>query len=138
VTRSRSFITLTSHNGRVPITVANDLNTPVHVVLKVNANQRLAFANGGRTLLTIPANTQFPVTVRAVAKTSGVFPLEIRLLTPDKRPYGATVQIFVRSTAYGTITLVITAAATLALLIAVGIRLTRRALTARRTASASA
>jgi hypothetical protein len=138
VTRSRSFITLTSHNGQVPITVANDLNTPVHIVLKVNANQRLAFANGGRTLLTIPANTQFPVTVRAVAKTSGVFPLEVRLLTPDKRPYGATVQIFVRSTAYGTITLVITAAATLALLIAVAIRLTRRALTARRTARASA
>jgi hypothetical protein len=138
VTRSRSFITLTSHNGQVPITVANDLNTPVHVVLKVNANQRLAFANGGRTLLTIPANTQFPVTVRAVAKTSGVFPLEVRLLTPDKRPYGAPVQIFVRSTAYGTITLVITAAATLALLIAVGIRLTRRALAARRTAHAGA
>jgi hypothetical protein len=138
VTRSRSFITLTSHNGQVPITVANDLNTPVHIVLKVNANQRLAFANDGRTLLTIPANTQFPVNVRAVAKTSGVFPLEVRLLTPDKRPYGATVQIFVRSTAYGTITLVITAAATLALLIAVAIRLTRRAVSARRTARAGA
>ena len=67
-----------------------------------------------------------------------MFPLEVRLLTPDKRPYGATVQIFVRSTAYGTITLVITAAATLALLVAVAIRLTRRALSARRTARAGA
>jgi hypothetical protein len=137
-TQSGSYITLTSHDGRVPITISNDLDTPVHVVLKVDANQRLGLANGGLKSETIPANTQFPITVRAVAKTSGVFPLEVRLLTPDLRPYGASVQLYVRSTAYGTITLVITAAATIALLIAVAIRLTRRALASRRAGTAEA
>jgi hypothetical protein len=135
-THTGSFITLTSHNGTVPLTISNTLDTPVHVVLQVNANQRLVFDHGGRTQETIPANTQLPVTVRAVAKTSGVFPLEVRLLTPGLHRYGPTKLLYVRSTAYGTITLVITAAATLALLIAVAIRLFRRARAARRSTTA--
>jgi hypothetical protein len=138
-THPGSFITLTSHRGTLPITIFNRLDTPVHVVLKVDANQRLGLVNGGRTTVPpIPANTSVSVTVRATAKTSGVFPLEVRLLTPGLRPYGGTVQLYVRSTAYGTITLVITAAATLALLIAVAIRLTRRGIAARRNARADA
>jgi hypothetical protein len=138
-THPGSFITLTSHRGTLPITIFNRLDTPVHVVLKVDANSRLGLVNGGRTTVPpIPANTSVSVTVRATAKTSGVFPLEVRLLTPGLRPYGGTVQLYVRSTAYGTITLVITAAATLALLIAVAIRLTRRGIAARRNARADA
>jgi hypothetical protein len=138
-THPGSFITLTSHRGTLPITIFNRLDTPVHVVLKVDANSRLGLVNGGRTTVpAIPANTSVSVTVRATAKTSGVFPLEVRLLTPGLRPYGSTVQLYVRSTAYGTITLVITAAATIALLIAVAIRLTRRGVAARRAARADA
>jgi hypothetical protein len=138
-THPGSFITLTSHRGTLPITIFNRLDTPVHVVLKVDANSRLGLVNGGRTKVPpIPANTSVSVTVRATAKTSGVFPLEVRLLTPGLRPYGGTVQLYVRSTAYGTITLVITAAATIALLIAVAIRLTRRGIAARRNARAEA
>jgi Family of unknown function (DUF6049) len=138
-THPGSFITLTSHRGTLPITIFNRLDTPVHVVLKVDANSRLGLVNGGRTTVPpIPANTSVSVTVRATAKTSGVFPLEVRLLTPSLRPYGKTVQLYVRSTAYGTITLVITAAATIALLIAVAIRLTRRGIAARRNARADA
>jgi hypothetical protein len=137
-TNAGSYITLTSHNGKVPITVSNNLDTTVHVVLKVDANQRLALANDGRETLTIPAHQAVAVSVRAVAKTSGVFPLQVRLLTPGLDGYGSTVQLYVRSTAYGTVTLIITAASTLALLIAVGVRLTRRAVRARRAAQSPA
>ena len=134
-----SYVTLTSHNGKVPITVSNGLDTPVQVIVQVDRNQRLGVANAGRTpVIAIPANTQVSVPLRAVAKTSGVFPMQVRLLTPNLHRYGSSVQLYVRSTAYGTITLVITAAATVALLIAVAIRLTRRALNAKRAGRATA
>jgi hypothetical protein len=126
-----TFVTLTSHGGSVPVTIANDLATPVHITVQLQTNQRLAFSQRGRVTVDIPANQQTQVELHAVAKTSGVFPLKVRLETPSGRPYGPTVQLFVRSTVYGTITLIITGAATAALMVAVGIRLTRRALAAR-------
>jgi hypothetical protein len=125
-----SFVTLTSHGGKVPITISNDLDTPVNVVLKLAANQRLT--ENIRKPVLLPAHQQTVVDMHAAAKTSGVFPLSVQLLTPKGAKYGDPVQLYVRSTAYGTITLVITGAATAALLVAVVIRLTRRAMAARR------
>jgi hypothetical protein len=133
-----STVTLTGHGGKVPVTIANDLNAPVNITVQLeNATQRLALPHNGRVTVAIPANRQTTVDVHATAKTSGVFPLQVQLLTPSGQKYGAPVQLYVRSTVYGTITLVITGAATAALLVAVGIRLTRRALAARRAAAAA-
>jgi hypothetical protein len=135
-----SFVTLTGHGGKVPVTISNNLATPVLVTVQLEPNQRLSFTRHGRvTVPVIPPHQKTVVDVHAAAKTSGVFPLQVQLLTPKGQPYGPSVRLFVRSTAYGTITLVITGAATAALMVAVAIRLTRRALVARRsTASASA
>jgi hypothetical protein len=133
--QSGSYVTLTSHGGKVPITISNDLDTPVNVVLKLAANQRLT--QNIRRPVPLPAHQQTVVDMHADAKTSGVFPLKLQLLTPKGDKYGDPVEIFVRSTAYGTITLVITGAASAALLVAVAIRLTRRALRARRTNAAA-
>lgn len=133
-----SYVTLTSHGGTVPVTIANNLGTPVSVIVKVEANQRLSLSGNGRVTV-VPAHEQVLVRVHAAAKTSGVFPVQVRLLTPKGRPYGpSSVQLFVRSTVYGTITLVITGAATAALMIAVIIRLTRRAMAARRSTAIAA
>lgn len=141
-THGGSVITLTSHGGKLPITVANDLDMPVRVTVAVERNQRLSFSNGGRVTVTIPARQHLAVSIKATAKTSGVFPFTVHLLTPSGKPYGDpndpnyVRKLFVRSTVYGTITLVITGAATAALLLAVVIRLTRRAIAARRPAAA--
>jgi hypothetical protein len=94
--------------------------------------------NGRVGPVALPAGQQTTVDIDAAAKTSGVFPLEVQLLTPNGQKYGQAVQLFVRSTVYGTITLVITAAATAALLVAVAIRLVRRGIAARRAANAAA
>jgi hypothetical protein len=132
-TKAGSFVTLTSHGGKVPITVDNKLGTPVNVTVKLGSNQpRLSLSNGGAVSVLIPPHQQTQVEVHADAKTSGVFPLSVRLYSPNGSKYGLPVSIYVRSTVYGTITLVITGAATAALLVAVVIRLTRRALAARR------
>jgi Family of unknown function (DUF6049) len=131
---ANSYVTLTSHGGNVPVTVSNNLDTPVQVTVELAGNPRLTLSRGGRVLnVSIAAHQQTLVHIHADARTSGVFPVNVQLLTPKGRPYGSTVRLYVRSTVYGTITLAITGAATLALLIAVAIRLTRRAMAARRT-----
>jgi hypothetical protein len=127
-----SFVTLTSHGGNVPVTVENDLAIPVNIVVQLKAT-RLTLSNHGRVTVPLPPHQHTVVNVHTAAKTSGVFPVTVQLLTPDGRHhYGDPVRLYVRSTVYGTITLVITGAATGVLMVAVAIRLTRRALAARR------
>ena len=127
-----SFVTLTSHSGTVPVTVANDLDTPVSVIVAISS-QHLKVSGGGRKAQTIEAHRQISVDVRAEARTSGVFQLDVKLLTPRGDTYDSE-QLFVRSTAYGSVAILITAGATGVLLFAVAVRLTRRALAARRSA----
>jgi Family of unknown function (DUF6049) len=136
--RPGSFVTLTSHGGKVPVTIANNLDVPVRVTVQLGPSERLTLSQHGRVTVPIPAREQTAVEVHAAAKTSGVFPLRVQLYTPTGagRPYGQSVRLYVRSTVYGTITLAITVAAMVALLIAVGFRLTRRAMGARRASTA--
>ncbi|HEU5034655.1 MAG TPA: DUF6049 family protein [Mycobacteriales bacterium] len=128
-----SLVTLTSHSGTVPVTVANDLDTPVRVEVRIDRTPHLQVRGGGVTQ-TIPPHRRVPVDVRAAAQTSGVFPLTVRLYTPgpEGERYGDSVQLFVKSTAYGTTALLITGGATAVLLLAVALRLGRRAVSARR------
>lgn len=135
--RAGSLVTLTSHSGRVPVTVSNDLDVPVRVRVVLRAGLHLRVSASGTVVRTIPAHRQFPIDVRATARTSGVFPLTVALSTPDGRPYGEPVQLFVRSTVYGIEALLITGGATAILLVAVAVRLARRARAARRTARAA-
>lgn len=136
---ANSYVTLTSHGGKVPVTIENDLPTPVRIMVRLSSHHRLELPNNGRLIENLPAHQLTRVDFRATANTSGVFQVQVQLLTPDgKHKYGAPVALYVKSTVYGTITLVITGAATGALLIAVAVRLTRRALAARRSAASSA
>ncbi len=132
-----SHVTLTSHGGKVPVTVANHLDVPVSVIVHVVKNPRLT-PRDNTLVRVIPAHQQVAIDLHASAKTSGVFPLIVQLLTPSGRALGSPVRLYVRSTVYGTITLVITGAATAALMVAVAIRLTRRAMAARRSTADAA
>jgi hypothetical protein len=133
-TGARSFVTLTSHSGTVPVTVSNELDVPVHVVVGITSGLHLKVAGNGRTSEVIPAHRRIPIDVKATAQTSGVFPLEVTLYTPSGQTY-QQVQLFVRSTAYGVVALLITGGATGVLMVAVIVRLIRRALRARRRAA---
>ena len=86
-----TFVTLTSHGGNVPVTIANDLATPVHITVQLQTNQRLTFSQQGRVTVDIPAKQQTQVELHATAKTSGVFPLKVQLETATGRPYGPKV-----------------------------------------------
>jgi Family of unknown function (DUF6049) len=142
--KAGSYVTLTSHDGKVPITISNNLGTQVTVTVQLQSHEQLTLSNHGEKSVPIPPHQQTLVYVNAAAKTSGVFPVTVRLLAPNGNPYdaddinnNAVTTLYVRSTAYGTITLIITGGATAALMIAVAIRLVRRARTARRGAIAA-
>jgi len=124
---------LTSHTGTVPVTVSNDLDSPVRIVVEIEPDQHLV-VKSGRAVRTIAAHRQVPVDVRATAQTSGVFTLTVRLATPPplSRHYGPAVPLRIRSTAYGSTALLITGGATAVLLLTVVVRLVRRARSARR------
>lgn len=130
-TGTGSFVTLTSHSGTVPVTVSNELDIPVHVVVGITSGLHLKVAGNGRKSEVIPPHRRIPIDVKATAQTSGVFPLEVTLYTPSGQTY-QQVKLFVRSTAYGAVALLITGGATAVLFIAVIVRLFRRALRARR------
>jgi len=133
-TGTNSFVTLTSHSGTVPVTVSNELDTPVHVVVGITSGLHLKVAGNGRTSEIIPAHRRIPIDVKATAQTSGVFPLEVTLYTPSGQTY-QKVKLFVRSTAYGVVALLITGGATGVLMVAVVVRLIRRGLRARKRAA---
>lgn len=128
-----SLVTLTSHSGTVPITITNDLDTPVNVVVEIEPDQHLV-VKSGHVVRTIRAHSQVPVDVRATAQTSGVFRLTVRLETPppQSQHYGPAVPLRIRSTAYGATALLITGGATAVLLLTVIVRLIRRARAARK------
>jgi hypothetical protein len=128
-----SLVTLTSHSGIVPVTVTNDLDTPITIVVEIEPDQHLV-VKSGRVEQTVAAHRQVPIDVRASAQTSGVFRLTVRLATKSGRHYGAPVPLRVRSTAYGSTALLITGGATAVLLLTVVVRLVRRARAARRSA----
>ena len=129
-----SLVTLTSHSGTVPVTVTNDLDSPVRIVVEIEPDQHLV-VKSARVARTIGAHRQVPIDIRAAAQTSGVFRLTVRLATPAplSRHYGQSVPLRVRSTAYGATALLITGGATAVLLLTVIVRLVRRARAARRT-----
>ena len=131
--RADSLVTLTSHSGIVPVTVTNDLDTPVTIVVEIDPDQHLV-VKSARVEQTIAAHRQVPIDVRASAQTSGVFRLTVRLATKGGRSFGPAVPLRVRSTAYGSTALLITGGATAVLLLTVIVRLVRRARAARRTA----
>ncbi|MBV9096663.1 MAG: hypothetical protein JO079_01275 [Frankiaceae bacterium] len=130
-TGTNSFVTLTSNSGTVPVTVSNELDVPVHVVVGITSGLHLKVAGNGRTSEVIPPHRRIPIDVKATAQTSGVFPLEVTLYTPSGQTY-QKVKLFVRSTAYGVVALLITGGATGVLMVAVVVRLIRRGLRARR------
>lgn len=129
-------VTLTSREGRIPVTIVNDLGTPVRVRIVVESTRLQVDAGDSLTPRDIPPGT-FTFEVRARAQTSGLFPISVRVLTPDERGDEVlpTATLRVRSTAYGRVALITTGSAFLLLVIASATRLARRRTASRRTAT---
>jgi hypothetical protein len=106
---------LASSDAPLVLTVRNDLPFAVSVLLKLSTRGagglelgdigRQVLAPGSRTTLQVPTQV----------RRSGGFTVVATVTTPSGRPLGDPVQVKVRSTAYGSVSLVITLGAALLL-----------------------
>ncbi len=90
-------LTLAARDGTIPLTIQNDSGTPLQVAVHLRS-QKLEFPEGETIplVLTEPS-TRIDIPVRA--RTSGAFPLQIDITTPDGQRRLAMSRYTVRSTA---------------------------------------
>jgi Family of unknown function (DUF6049) len=123
----RSTITLTSRSGEIPLTFRNDTGQRVDVVIEL-ASPKLVFPQGSSRLVTLkPKSTTVRFAVES--RTSGTFPLQLKVRSSDGGLLVADTQFRVRSTVVSTVGIVLIAGAAvfLALWWALHIRRARRA-----------
>ncbi|HYN98765.1 MAG TPA: DUF6049 family protein, partial [Actinomycetota bacterium] len=102
-------ITLTSRTGVIPLSVGSGLAYPVDVVLRVDSD-KLRFPDGNRITISKLQPPNQTIQVRAITQSSGTFPLDVRIFTPEGTLI-ADSQLTIRSTAYNVVALSITGAA---------------------------
>ena len=108
-------ITLTARDGTVPLTLRNESGIPVQVVVRLRS-PKLEFPDGSTIPLTLVEEvTRLDVDVRA--RTSGAFPLDVEITSPDGGLRLAELDYSVRSTAVSGVGLVLSAGAALFLLV---------------------
>ncbi len=110
--------TLGSSDAPLVLTVENDLAFAVQVRLAVQVRGNRGLSLGDVGVQTLAPGERRTLQVPAQVQQSGGFAVSATLTTPDGAPLGERIDLQVRSTAYGPISLLITigAAALLALL----------------------
>lgn len=90
-------ITLTARTGKIPITILSKADYPVHLQIEIES-EKLEFPQGAdRAIDLTRRNTTERFSVRA--RTSGTFPLRLRLTSPDGSTVIGSSRFTVRSTA---------------------------------------
>jgi hypothetical protein len=110
--------TLGSTDAPLVLTVRNDLPFPVEVRLDLDARRARGISISDIGVQTLPPGERIVLQVPTQVRQSGGFAVDAQLTTPDGAPLGDRIQLKVKSTAYGSISLLITigAAALLGLL----------------------
>jgi hypothetical protein len=98
-------LTLAARDGTIPLTLGNASGMPLQVSIRLRS-QKLEFPEGDSiSLLLTEPSTRIDIPVRA--RTSGAFPLQIDVLTPDGERRLAMSRYTVRSTAVSGVGLVL-------------------------------
>jgi hypothetical protein len=110
-------ITLTSDTGSIPVTLERTDGPPVSVVVEVASPGRLAWPEGRRsTPLVLEPGSRQTVTFATEARSTGTFPVTVRVTDPTGQHDLASTTLSVRSTALSRPALVATGAIVLVLL----------------------
>jgi len=121
-------VLLTGSSGTIRLVVQNELDQPVNVGVGLPRNPAARLESSDTGLQVIPARQAVQVSIRVDVRTSGRFTVRASLVDAAGEPFGEQVELPVRSTQYGQVALGITGVAAAVLLVAVGVRITRRAL----------
>lgn len=104
-------ITLTSRAALIPLSFRNETGQTVHVKVHL-ASTKLTFPDGPEKILVLPPRNT-TMRFRVVARTSGTFTMRVTLTTADDQFTIATTEMTVRSTAFSSIGVLLTAGALL-------------------------
>ncbi|GAA0422864.1 hypothetical protein Acor_58400 [Acrocarpospora corrugata] len=129
---------IAGENGRIPVTVTNEMDEDVEIAIRVKSTQPDLLAVEGpagvleTTSVTVTKGKTWsfdvPVTVRG---DGGQATLNVQLLNREGRVFGKPAKLTVSATGYGGIALVIVGAAVVIMLAAVVMRIVRRRSTKR-------
>jgi hypothetical protein len=106
---------LASNDSPLVLTVRNDLPFAVTVLLKLTTRGSAGLELGDIGRQVLPPGSRTTLQVPTQVRRGGGFSVVATLTTPSGRPLGDPVQIKVRSTAYGSVSLIITVGAALLL-----------------------
>lgn len=97
ISSSPGSVTFTSQRGSVPVTVRNGTPFPIRVRVELGSS-KLEFPSGSSRVVQVepPGDT---VVFAALARSTGTFPVRVRLTSPDGSVHFAAAQLTVRSTA---------------------------------------
>ena len=127
---------LAASNSPLLLNLNNPL--PVQIDVQVTLSPVAGLRTGPIDVISLPANSRRQVRVPAEVVRAGQFSVEAQLATPGGTPLGprgAASRIQLRSTAYGTVALLITVGGGGALVLLSAFRITRRVRAARRAES---
>lgn len=97
---SRAPVTLPGDSGVIPVTVANDLDRPARVGIRLRGTPVTRFVATDVAPVTIGPGVKSTFEVRARVIGTGPVTVDITLTTPDGQAFGGPVQTQVRSAAY--------------------------------------
>ncbi len=108
-------VRLTARQGEIPVSIQNDTGYPVDVVVKVSSNKVIFPEGASRTIRVERAQVTERIAVDA--RTSGAFPVQVRLESPDGSLLLVESKVTIRSTAASGIGVGLTVGAGLFLLL---------------------
>ncbi|MBV9729915.1 MAG: hypothetical protein JO309_11030 [Pseudonocardiales bacterium] len=116
--------TLAASDSPLLITVSNELPVGMHVALSLSETAGLRA--GGVGLQLVPAHSTRQLVIPAKVNRAGQFSVDVRLSTPGGTPLGEPSTLQLRSTAFGKVTVALTAGAGAALILLVSRGMVRR------------
>jgi hypothetical protein len=120
-------VTLGGTISTVPVSITNHLDYPIQVRLSITAgNRSVQISVPGKGVITVQAHVTSTVKLAARASTGGSATIRLSLRSPDGRPLPVrALAMHIRATQFGTVALVICAAALAVFVIASAARAIR-------------
>ena len=131
IVQSPGPYTLAASDSPLLITVSNGL--PVGMQVTLDLSETAGLRAGGVGLQLVPARSTRQLVIPAKVSRAGQFSVDARLSTPGGTPLGEPSTLQLRSTAFGTVTVALTAGAGGALVLLVARAIVRRVRRTRRT-----
>lgn len=119
-------LTLPGDTGRIPVTVANDLDQDVQVGIRLESDEPARLSAEPIAPFIVQSGRKVSMEVEAKIIGSGTLPVQILLTTPAGRRYGEPVTVQVRTTAYSQAAAYVVSGAFVILAFLLGMNFVRR------------